>query len=166
MAYYDALKAKWPTLTSTTTDAKLAEINALTVPGSNVDVPVASVVGKLMLSGAYLALAQFAAGAPTNDVTHDTALGAAKMVMTIITIPNAPAFQMSDATIFAEVKALMDALLAQEVAVPNSTGFTQTVHDSLLALATSTQPWATATSGGALNGPVTINELIGAGGLS
>ena len=34
MAYYDALIAKWPTLTPGTTAAKLVQINALTVSGS------------------------------------------------------------------------------------------------------------------------------------
>lgn len=34
MAYYDALIAKWATLTPGTTEAKLAEINAMTVVGS------------------------------------------------------------------------------------------------------------------------------------
>lgn len=34
MAYYDALIAKWATLTPGTTAAKLVQINALTVPGA------------------------------------------------------------------------------------------------------------------------------------
>lgn len=141
MVYYDALKTKWATLTSTTTDAKLAEINDLKVPGANVDVPVSTVVGKLMLAGAYFTLEAFAGGATNGTQPHDTALIAAKMLTTIIGIPNAPGFQMSDPTTYAQVKGMMDAILAQETATPGSTGFTQSVHDTLLGLCATTVPW-------------------------
>lgn len=163
MAYYDALKANWAVLSSQTTGAKIAEINALRVAGPNVDVQVSAVVGKLMLTQAYLPLAAFAQGAGTGNPTHDTALGAAKMLMAMATSPNAPAFQMSDAATFATVKGMMDAILAQEVAAPSSTGFTQAVHDALLALAATTIPWW---QGGGLNGPVSGADLVAAGGLT
>ena len=52
MAYYDALKAQWATLTGTVAE-KLAAVNAATVTGPNVDVTVPQVVGYLLLNGAY-----------------------------------------------------------------------------------------------------------------
>lgn len=163
MAYYDALKANWAVLSSQTTDAKIAELNALRVAGPNVDVQVPAVVGALMLTGAYLPLAAFAQGSANGNATHDTALFAAKMLMAMVTSPNAPAFQMSDAQIYATVKGMMDATLAQEIASPNSTGFTQAVHDALLALAATTIPWW---QEGGLNGPVSGADLVAAGGLT
>jgi hypothetical protein len=160
MAYYDALVAKWATLAPGTTAQKLAAVNALTVAGPNASVAVSAVVGKLMLLQAYLSLAAFAQGSTNNNATHDTALGAAKMLMTMISIPNAPAFQMSDTTTFATVKGMMDAILAQEVAAPGSTGFTQAVHDALLALCATTIPWwQSAGYPGTFNG----HDLVAAG---
>jgi hypothetical protein len=141
MAYYDALIAKWPSITGADTATKLAALNAQTVAGPNVDVPAHAVVGTLMLSGSYLTLAKFAQGSFSGNTTHDNALGAAMMLMSIIGTPNAPQFKMSDPATYAQVKALMDAILAQETATPGSTGFTQAVHDSLLALASTSQPW-------------------------
>jgi hypothetical protein len=140
MAYYDALIAKWATLTGTTAQ-KLAAVNALTVAGPNIDVGVSAVVGKLMLLQAYLTLAAFAQGSTTGNTTHDNALGSAKMLMTMISIPNAPSFQMSDPNTFTAVKGMMDAILAQETAAAGTTGFTQTVHDALLALCATVVPW-------------------------
>ena len=140
MAYYDALKVKWATLSGTTAE-KLAAINALTVAGPNVDVAVSTVVGKLMLTGAYLPLAQFAQGANNADQTHDAALAAAKTLMALVAVPNAPAFAMSDAASFTAIKQMMDAILAQESAAAGSTGFTSAVHDALLSLCATTAPW-------------------------
>lgn len=159
MAYYDALAAKWATLTGTTA-SKLSQINVLTLPGPNADVAVSAVVGKLMLSGAYLPLAAFAQSAMNSTVTHDNALGAAKMLMAIITTPNAPSFQMSDPASYAGIKGMMDAILAQETATPGSTGFTQMVHDALLALAATTVPWWQANG---YSSPFNTNDLAAAG---
>lgn len=145
MAEIDTISAKWATLSGTTTAEKLAEINALTVAGPNVDVQPTTVIGKLMLSGAYLTLGAFAQSSFTGDATHDAALGSAKMLMSLITTPNAPVFQMSDKDTHDGVIAMMDAILAQEKASPGSTGFTQAVHDLLVGLAHTTKPWIAAT---------------------
>lgn len=168
MAYYDALKAKWATLAGTT-DQKLTAINALTVPGPNADVAVSAVVGKLMLMGAFLQLQAFAQGVTNNDATHDNALAAAKMLMALVSVPSAPAFHTSDANDYATIKSMMDAILAQESAAPGSTGFTQSVHDTLLGLAATVVPWwqaSVAAAGGGLTSPVNANDLVAAGGLS
>lgn len=160
MAYYDLLAAKWATLTGTTAD-KMAAVNALTVPGPNIDVPVSAVVGKMILSGVYLTLASFAQGSGTGNVTHDTALAYAKTFMALVTSPNAPAFNTSNPANFTIIKGMMDAILAQETATPGSTGFTQAVHDGLLGLAATTLPWWQVDGG--LSSPVSENDLIAAG---
>jgi hypothetical protein len=168
MAFYDALIAKWATLTGTTAQ-KIAAVNALTVTGPNVDVPVSAVVGKLMLMQVYLPLASFAQGSTTGVATHDNALFAAKMLMAMVTTPNAPIFQMSNAQDFATIKEMMDAILAQETAASGSTGFTQAVHDALLGLCATTIPWWQATitqGGGGLSGPVSLADLGPAGNLT
>src|SRR6185437_7705581 len=142
MAYYDALKTQWATLPAgDTTSQKLAAINALTVAGPNIDVQPSAVKGKLLLLGAYFSLKSFAAGAVNGNPTHDNALGAAMSLIEMLDMPNAPLFQMSDAATYAAIKGMADAVLAQETAVPGSTGFTQAVHDALLALAATTIPW-------------------------
>jgi hypothetical protein len=161
MAYYDALVAKWGDGTLTgTTDQKLAAINALGVAGPKADVPVSIVVGRLMLSGAYLTLAAFAKGATNGTQTHDDALTAAQMLMALITTPNAPAFATSDPADYATIKGMMDAVLAQEVAQPGSTGFTQAVHDGLLSLAETSIPWWQANG---YTSPFNANDLAAAG---
>lgn len=162
MGYYDALIAKWATLTGTNA-AKLTAINAVTVAGPNIDVPVQSVVGLLMLSGAYLPMADFASGLTDNNVTHDTALGAAKMLMAILTIPNAPAFNTSNATNYTIIKGMVDAILAQETAASGTTGFTQAVHDAMIALAATTVPWWQSVG---YSGQFSQADLDAAGGLS
>lgn len=142
MAYYDALTAKWATLPSADTTAqKLAAINALAVAGPSVDVSVSSVVGVLILNGAYQTLKTFAAGSTTGVATHDAALAAAQTLINWVTIPNAPGLAMSNATVYAEVATMAAAILAQETAAAGTTGFTQGVHDALLALAATTIPW-------------------------
>jgi hypothetical protein len=162
MAYYDALVTKWSTLSGTTAE-KLAAVNAETVAGANVDVQISAVVGKLMLSGAYLPLAAFASGTASGDAGHDAALFAAKMLLTIITVPNAPAFQMSDPTNYATIKGMMDAILAWEIAHANTTGFTQAVHDALLVLAATAVPWWSVNG---YSSPIGDADLVAAGELT
>lgn len=162
MAYYDALRTEWATLSGSTAD-KLAEINALTIPGPAQDVTVRSVVGMLLLNGAYLRASNFAKSTPTGDATHDAALVAMQTLMAWLTVPNAPDVQMSNPTTFGAVKAMGDAALAQELASPNSTGFTQPVHDALLALAATTIPWWQSAG---YTSPINQNDLEAAGGLA
>lgn len=142
MAYYDALISKWATLpTGDATAQKLAAINAMTVPGPNVDVQPSAVKGKLLLMGAYFPLKAFAGSAVNSNTTHDNALGAAMSLIEMLDMPNAPLFAMSDPTTYATIKGMADAVLEQETATAGSTGFTQAVHDALLALAATTVPW-------------------------
>lgn len=56
MAHYDALVAQWKLLTSQTTDAKLAEINALKVPGPTKLVAIIDVMNYLRSAGAWLTI--------------------------------------------------------------------------------------------------------------
>jgi hypothetical protein len=161
MAYYDALIAKWATLTGTTAE-KLATINALTVAGPRSDTQVSSVLGSLMLGGAYLTLYSFAQGTFNGDAMHDQALGAAKLLMAITSNPNAPAFNMSNPDRYAQIAGMLGAIMAQEAAAPGTTGVTQTVHDGLLALCETTLPWWQANG---YTSPFSENDLIAAGGL-
>ncbi|HEY8837232.1 MAG TPA: hypothetical protein VIO16_06020 [Dehalococcoidia bacterium] len=55
MAYYDALVAKWATLTGTT-QARLDAVNALTIPGPNVPVPVLQVMTYLRENNLWMAI--------------------------------------------------------------------------------------------------------------
>jgi hypothetical protein len=159
MAYYDALIAKWATLTGTTSE-KLAAINALTVAGPRSDTQVSSVLGSLMLGGAYLSLYSFAQGSFTGDATHDHALGAAKLLMAITSNPNAPAFNMSDPSKYAQIAGMLGAIMAQEAAAPGTTGVTQAVHDGLLALCETTVPWWQANG---YTSPIGFGDLSAAG---
>lgn len=175
MAYYTALIAAWngatqppagvtgTALTGLSTAAKIAAINGWTVAGPNVDVPVSAIVGSLMLGGAYLPLSVFVAGATNGNTTHDSALSAAKMLMAWITVPNAPAAQMSNPTVFAEISGMASAVLVQETATPGSTGFTQAVHDALIALSATTKPWWQANN---YSSPIGTGDLSAAGGLT
>lgn len=162
MGYYDALVAKWATL-SGSTEEKIAAVNAATVPGPCVDVPVSEVLGCLLLKGAYWPLSSFAAGTPTGDPTHAAALISAKSLMLLTSTQNAPVFRMSDQDTFDTVKGMMDAILAQEIAAPGTTGFTQAVHDALLSLCATTLPWWEAEGG--LTSPINEHDLTAAGGL-
>lgn len=174
MAYYTNLIAAWNSatqppagvagtaLTGLSTAAKLAAVNGWTVAGPNVDVQVSAIVGVLMLGGAYLPLSAFAATAATGNQTHDSALSSAKMLMAWITVPNAPAAQMSNPTVFAQISGMAAAVLAQETASTGSTGFTQAVHDALIALSATTVPWWRANN---YSSPIGTGDLSAAGGL-
>jgi hypothetical protein len=127
--------------TQPATLARLATLNARTVPGPGRDVPCVEVFALLATSGAYLTLQAFAAGSYTGDATHDHALVAAKLLTATLNNPNTPTFRMTDPGTNAAMARSLGALLAQETAVPGSTGITQEVHDSLMALDATTIPW-------------------------
>lgn len=126
----------------TTAATMLTDMTTKSLSGPNQDVSVSTVVGFLMLESDFLTLQSFSQSTTTGNTTHDAALNAAKMLMALVTTPNAPSFAMSNPTTYASIKALADAILAQETATPGTTGFTQTVHDGLLALAAVSQSWA------------------------
>lgn len=143
MPYYDALIEKWPNVSGETTGEKLANLNAELVPSEEKqDVKVSSVAGKLMLSGKFARVAQFAQGTPSGDELHDGALQGAQLLMTLIQLPNAPDFNTADPTVYAQVAAMIGAMRAYEEQNPDTTGVTQELHDALLGLAEKPEvPW-------------------------
>lgn len=132
MAYYDALKQQWATLPSTDTTAqKLAAMNALTVAGPNVDVPISSAVGYLGLNAKLATLMKYAANPPA------TAAGiAGAELVAVMNCPNAPAFGTSNPTTYATLQEMLN-LLAGDAA----SGITSTDVTNLLGLAATTIPW-------------------------
>jgi hypothetical protein len=83
-----------------------------------------------------------------------------RTLMAWLTVPNAPTLRMSDPTVYATVKGMADAALAQETAAPGTVGFTQEVHDGLLGLASTSEPWWQANGyTSAING----HDLVAAG---
>jgi hypothetical protein len=158
-----ALAQLWPSLTAGTTAAKVAQVNAMTVAGPNVDVGIPQVAGYLLLQGIYPTVQTFAtSNYSTNgsDPVHDRALTALKTFVAWISIPNAPPVHFSDPTVYALITAFAGAVAAQETATPGSTGFTQAVHDGLLALGQTTQPWWQANG---FFAPVTLADAINNG---
>jgi hypothetical protein len=155
-----ALAQLWPSLTAGTTSAKIAQVNAMTVAGPNVDVAIPQVEGYLLLQGIYPTVTTFAAGSPNGNQVHDAALTALKTFVAWIALPNAPPVHFSDPTVSAQVTAMAGAVAAQEAATPGSTGFTQAVHDGLLALGQTKQPWWQANG---FFGPVTLVDAANNG---
>ena len=180
MTDYTPLVAVWPTtalpsgVTGTalasgdTAPQKLAKVNAWTVAGPTQDVKISDIVGFLWNtpasgSAAY-ALLQTFAQAPTNgNTTHDNALLAIQRLMGVLTSPNAPDFKTSKTSVYAGMKIWADGVLAYEQTGPTpSTGWTQTVHDGMLALAATAVPWTTS-----VGLPTTLNDNdVTAAGLS
>jgi hypothetical protein len=93
-----ALAQLWPSLNAGTTAAKIAQVNAMTVAGPNVDVGIPQVAGYLFLQGIYPTMTAFAAGSSTGNATHDAALTALKTFVAWISLPNAPPVHFSDPT--------------------------------------------------------------------
>jgi uncharacterized protein (DUF697 family) len=142
MAYYDALVAKWSTLTPGTTAAKLAQLNAMTV--------TTSVPGKALLSpSAILNAIVFA------DLVALTQLQVSQLTLLL----SGDTVDVSTGT---SIRAGLVALFA---------GKTTTLAN-LAALVASIDapvvPWWQATvaqGGGELRGPVALSDLLAAGGL-
>jgi hypothetical protein len=149
-----ALGQIWQTLSGSPAEI-IAQINAMTVAGPNVDVAIPQVAGYLLLQGIYPTVVAFAAGSPTNEPVHDGALTALKTFVAWLSIPNAPPVHFSDPAVVAQVTAMAQAVAAQEAASPGSTGFTQAVYNGLLALGTTTLPWWQANG---FSGPVTLAD--------
>lgn len=144
MAYYDALIAKWGTLTPGTTAAKLAEINALTVPG-----PAAPLI------------------VPTYRIYNvcDTAELAALLAAQQQRLRDILSMGTVDASAGTNARAALASIFAGAGGA--------TTRANLLALANSiestTIPWWQATiaqGGGELSSPVGPNDLVAAGGLT
>ncbi len=141
MAYYDALIAKWATLTPGTTVAKLAQINAITV---------AAPAQKAILSpSAILNAVVFAdlAALTQLQVTQLTLLLQGGSV---------------DASVGTSIRAGIQALFAGKTTTLANLGALVAPLDS------PTMPWwqaGIAQSGGALTSPVSPSDLAAAGGL-
>jgi hypothetical protein len=145
VAYYDALIAKWATLTPGTTVAKLAQLNALTVVGS---VPTTlTVTGAQLLN--CINWTEFAALTATQQ----------SQLLALCAIPGA-LLGGSGNTAF-----MVDGMLL--AFFTNHSGPTIL---ALTALAQSAiQPWwqvSVANGGGGLTSPVTAPDLLAAGGLT
>jgi hypothetical protein len=180
MAYYDALVTAWnnatqppPGITGTgltggmTTAQKLAAVNGWTVAGPNRDVLVTSVVSYLSLRGLLTGIEDWLLQvAPPPNVPANLVMArvAPKELLRVFNMPQITTFQMSDAVVYAQIKALLDALAANPPALLSAQN-----EADLLALASAAIPWwqATITQGGAgLNSPVSMNDLAAAGGLA
>lgn len=154
-----ALAQVWAGL-SGSSDSKLAQVNAMTVAGPNVDVSIQQVAGYLLLQGIYPTIATFAETSPNSTQPHDGALTAAKTFTAWIALPNPPPVHMSQPDVFTAVNQLGNAMMAQETASPGSTGFTQAILTGLLALGETTMPWWQANG---FHGPVTGADVAAAG---
>lgn len=154
MAYYDALIAKWATLTGTT-DEKLAAVNALTLPGPNADVPVAAVEGYLSLAGVPTAMEDWIAANPAPSVPRT----ACNELLRTIASPHVETFAMSQPATYAALQGMLQALEAVSLLTSGQVA-------DLLAMAATTVPWwqaSVAAGGGGLSGPVSETDLEPAG---
>ena len=154
-----SLSLIWPTLSGQAAD-KLAALNAMTVAGPGVDVSIQQVAGFMLLNGIYPTVTAFAASANNGTQPHDGALLAAKTFVAWMALQNAPPVHMSQPDVVAAVTQMGNAMVAQEVAAPGSTGFTQAILNGLLALGQTTMPWWQANG---FSGPLTSADVAAAG---
>ena len=139
MAYYDALIAKWATLTGSTA-SKLAQVNALTVAGPSQTVPVLTVMTYLRTNNLWLAI----------KAAQGTSPGAAAAV----DYNSDPRVETIDVTL-PIVQAMLSDLQSHNLLSA------QNVAD-INAMAGTTIPWwqvSVANGGGGLNGPVSHNDI-------
>lgn len=143
MAYYDALIAKWATLTPGTTEAKLAQINALTVTGAAIPLIVPSYEIYECIDPA-----EFGALTAANQTIVRDIIGMG-------TVNGSPG---------TKTRARIVALFT------NASGPTRLALTALAAKYDTPQiPWWKATvaqSGGELNAPVAPSDLVQAGNLT
>jgi hypothetical protein len=139
MAYYDALIAKWATL-SGTTQAKLAAINALTVPGPSQPIPLLQVMTYLRTNNLWMVIKAAAATSP----------GAAAAV----DYNSDPRVQTLDVSLPIVQQMLTDLVTHSLLSQPQS--------DAIKAMGAPPAPWITASvanGGGGLTGPVSQPDL-------
>ena len=151
MAYYDALIAKWATLTGTA-EEKLAAINALTLVN---DVEVSAVEGMLSLAGSLTAMEDWIAANPSPSATRT----AIKELLRTISSPHTFTFVTSNPQVLAALTQSLSLMVAANL-------ITQAQMDALLALSNSATPWVTAgvgQGGAGLSGPCTLDDLAAAG---
>lgn len=146
MSYYDALAAKWATLSGDTA-TKLATVNALTVPGPNVPVPVLEVMTYLRTNNLWLAI-KAATGTSTGAAAAVDYNDDVRVQTLDVSLP------------------IVQSMLADLV---THSLLTQQQADEIKALGAPSVPWwqaSVANGGGGLSSPVTAPDLVGAGGLS
>jgi hypothetical protein len=142
VAYYDALIAKWATLTPGTTTQKLAQLNGLTVVG-----PVQKAI---LAPSAILNAIVFA------DLAALTQLQVTQLTLLL-------AGSEIDASIGTSIRAGVQALFAGKATTLANLGALVAAFDS------PPIPWWQATvaqGGGGLSSPVSSNDLLAAGGLT
>lgn len=143
MAYYDALVAKWPTLTPGTTAQKLAQLNALTVATG---APARCILTPSQIINACL---------PADLATLTTAQ------VTLLTLLLAGS--QVDASQGTTVRAGVQAIFAGKAQTLAQLGALVAPFDTPIV------PWwqgTLAQNGGALNGPVGLSDIAAAGGLT
>lgn len=154
MGYYDALVAKWPSLSATTTAAKLVEINGLTVAGPTVDIPITRVTAYLLLNGIPAKARLFLAAPPAGATTEQ--LVTAQSLLDLITTPTLTSVQMTNAAVAATVDALLSNLVAIGV-------MSQADVTNLVALSQTQIPWWQSAG---YSSPISNSDLAAAGGLT
>lgn len=146
MAYYDALVAKWATLTGTTAQ-KLATVNVLTVTGPTRPVSIVDVMAYLRQNNLWMPIKAATAISPGAAAAVD--LSTDLRATTIdFTLP--------------VVAGMLADLVAHAL-------LTQAQSNALTAMSNTTIPWWQATvaqGGGGLSSPVSQSDLSAAGGLT
>lgn len=137
MAYYDALKAIWSSL-SGTTDAKLAALNAMTVAGPNAPVDVVTATNYMRQNGTWYAI--------------KAAAGSNQAAFAAVDLVNDLRVQTIDFSLPIVVQ--MGAMLV------SANLMTQAQWDGLMALSKTTIPWWQSVG---LNSPVGIGDLEATG---
>jgi hypothetical protein len=148
--YYDALIAKWPSMQGADTAAKLAALNAETVPGPDRKVPVVELMDylrtngvwpKIKLSGDLYASSNGAQGSigawAAVDYNNDTRMGTLDVSLPVTGL-----------------------LLADLV---TSGLLTQAQSDAIVAMKNTSTPWWQANG---YSSPISAGDLAAAGGLS
>lgn len=154
MSYYDALIAKWATLTGST-DEKLAAINSEMVDGPKQDVPVSAITGYLALNLKLAPLIAYADSPPAGAIAGSTLC--ARNLVAVFRLPQPPAFGTSDPTTYDALSAALDAIIADPLS-----GLTQADGVALMALADTQILWREANG---YSTPISVYDLQQAGGL-
>lgn len=153
MPNYAPLTAIWPNVSGTDDPTKLATLNAMTAAGQARDVSVSAIVGYLGLQGKLKPLINYAATPGTTAIAAAAAV--AEALVTLLQSPNAPGFQMSNATVYTTVSGMLATLASDPLS-----GITATDQTNLLALAAATAPWWQVNG---FNGPLNLNDIAAAG---
>ena len=143
MAYYDALIAKWATLTPGTTAAKLAQINALTV---TTGIPLPCILKPSQILNACVAADLIGLSAAN--------IGLVQLLLT---------GELVDASNGTTIRSVFQTLFAGKTTTLAQLGALVTPFDS------PTIPWwqgTIAQGGGGLSSPVSSSDLAAAGGLT